>query len=404
MNNERNALKAGLFIFASILLIVVVIFSIRGVEELLDRKRELVVMFDLADDIGGLRVGDEVRIGGYAVGTVQAIDLVPDHPDPRLSVRVTLPEKYDIRRDARIRIQSTVTGVSMLNFETLGTGEKTADGDVIEGRAGTLTELAALVDEVAPRFRPIMANIEQATGELARTTVPRASEVIAKAGTLADRGTELMITARTQIDPEPPTTIGHAARGMMREVRDVIGDTKGDMRTTAANIAAATGVLREKLPELLAHVDQLVLRLQATVDGVHTALADVQQTAANTRDLTAGARAILLSNRSKIDGMIDSLKKTGDNLKNASAEIRRSPWRLLYKPGKGEMANLNLFDSARAFAEGASELADATEALRDAVRSSQVDERQLEGLLRQVETTFQKFSEVERALWEQVQE
>src|SRR5690606_22892487 len=98
-----------------------------------------------------------------------------------------------------------------------------------------------------------------------------------------------------------------------------------------------------------------------------------------------------------------SLKKTGDNLKAASAEIRRSPWRLLYKPGKNEMANLNLFDSARAFAEGANDLADATTALRDALQTQQLDDQQLRNLLERLDLTFQKFNQVEQELRNQVE-
>ncbi len=386
---DRNAFKAGLFMVASVLLILAVIISIRGVDQLLDRKRDLVVMFELADDIGGLGIGDEVRIGGYQVGTVKQIDLVDAKPQPRLSVRVSIPAKYDIRRDALIRIQSTVTGVSMLNFHTLGTTEPLGDDEVLEGRAGTLTELTAALSEASPRIKPIMENLEKASGSIAQA---------------AGDGSQLLIEARKQIDPEAEATIGHAARGMMAEIRDVIGDSKGDLRQTAANVAATTGDLKEKLPQMLEHVDQMVVRAGGMVESAATAMTDVQQTVASARDLSAGARDMVLGNRSKIEGMIDSLKKTGDNLKFASAEIRRSPWRLLYKPGKGEMGNLNLFDSARAFAEGAGELADATEALRDAVKTKQVDEARLKELLGEVEGSFKKFNTVEEKLWEEVRE
>ena len=47
----------------------------------------------------------------------------------------------------------------------------------------------------------------------------------------------------------------------------------------------------------------------------------------------AAGREVVSGNRSKLDQMIASLKTTGDNLKAASSEIRRSPWRLPYKPG-----------------------------------------------------------------------
>ncbi len=108
---------------------------------------------------------------------------------------------------------------------------------------------------------------------------------------------------------------------------------------------------------------------------IQKSLDDVEQTMANARDLTASARELLVANRGKLFAMVASLKTTGDNLKAASAEVRRSPWRLLYKPAPGEMANLNLYDSARQFAEGANALEDAATALRDSLDSKTANPR-----------------------------
>lgn len=153
MNNERNALKAGLFIIASLGLILAVIFSIRGVGQLLDRQRHLIVTFDLADDIGGLRIGDEVRIGGYMVGMVKNITLDTEQTTPHLQVLIGLPARYEIHANADVRIQSSVTGVSVLNFESLGTGALLDNNGSIRGQASTLTQLAVMVSDVTPRFQ-----------------------------------------------------------------------------------------------------------------------------------------------------------------------------------------------------------------------------------------------------------
>jgi phage shock protein A len=102
--------------------------------------------------------------------------------------------------------------------------------------------------------------------------------------------------------------------------------------------------------------------------------------------------------------MIDSLKKAGDNLKNATAEIRRSPWRLLYKPAPNEMANLNIYDSARQFAEGANDLNDAAAALRDSLKNGQAGEEEVKKLMERLEEKFSHFKEVEQKLWTNVKE
>ena len=102
--------------------------------------------------------------------------------------------------------------------------------------------------------------------------------------------------------------------------------------------------------------------------------------------------------------MIASLKETGDNLKFGTAEIRRSPWRLLYKPSAGEMANLNLYDAARQFADGAGDLSDAATALRDALNAGDASDTDLQKLIEKLDKSFANFSSVEADLWKKVRE
>ena len=90
-----------------------------------------------------------------------------------------------------------------------------------------------------------------------------------------------------------------------------------------------------------------------------------------------------------------------DGWRNLGA-LRRADWRLLYTPGKGEMANLNLYDSARQFAEGANDMNDAATALRDALASKDVDGKQLQALVDRLDKSFTSFQKVESQLWERV--
>ena len=148
----------------------------------------------------------------------------------------------------------------------------------------------------------------------------------------------------------------------------------------------------------------MLTKVQSSLDGVEKSIGDVQKTVANTRDISDNVKQVIGGNRGKLDGIVASIKTTGDNLKAASSEIRRSPWRLLYQPKQDELSNLNLYDSARQFAEGANELNDAAQALRDAVNSKESDPQQLQKLVNRLEKSFSNFHDVEDKLWRGVKE
>jgi ABC-type transporter Mla subunit MlaD len=431
MNTHRNTLWAGLVIVLSIAGAAGIIVAIKGLAPFVDPTDLRYVSFTLRDDIGGLAVGDDVRIGGYRVGEVLAIELV-DATDRRLAgaeappqeqmllVSISLPRKYALRQGARVAIQSTVTGQSNLNFDSLGGGPALPPTAGLRGRPGALTELLATVAELRPRVASIVAQVDTrtlpaATGamEVLRdktfpaatetiqrvrdTTVPRVDAALDDFRVAAASAGATMDRLRAQIEPivQRYQIVADAARAMMDEIRDVFGATKTDLRATAANLNAATASIREKLPGILDKADGVLAKADGAVAGATEALADIRQVAASARELVGG-------NASKIEAMVESLKNTARNLERASVEIRHSPWRLLYQPKSGELANLNLFDSAREFASGAANLNDAAQALRDAVRSGSADPQRVQVLMKQLEEQFEKFHTVENQLWEQV--
>ena len=52
--NDRNAIKAGLFILVTVALIVGVIIAISGFDQLVEPRQHFIADFKLADDLGGL--------------------------------------------------------------------------------------------------------------------------------------------------------------------------------------------------------------------------------------------------------------------------------------------------------------------------------------------------------------
>jgi ABC-type transporter Mla subunit MlaD len=392
MRNERNAFKAGLFIVISTILAIVIVLSIKGLG-LAEQRDTRAVVFRLSDDLGGLRVGDDVRVGGHKVGVVRGIDPVAlDTTDPRLLVTFAIPSKYRFRADTVVGVQTTLTGSSSLNIADLGKGAFVAESKVLEGRPDPKSTALASLGDAAPLITAVVKDVRE-------QTIPRANAAIDSFKKTGDAGTDLVKHVHTKVDPivGKYDQVADKTGNMMDSVTGMIGPSTTDFKGTMANLNAATANLREKLPAMMTKVE-------GAVDGATRALEDVQKTVANTKDISASVKSVVGRNESKLEGIILSMKTTGDNLKAASAEIRRSPWRLLYKPGPGEMGNLNLYDSARQFAEGANDLNDASQALRDALKSGTADAQEVQKLVNRLEKSFAQFREVEGKLWTSVRE
>jgi ABC-type transporter Mla subunit MlaD len=415
---NRSALRAGLLMLGSIFLILCVVVGIKGLSWLRDPAVNYHVVFDLRTNIGGLRIGDEVRIGGFKVGEVKRIflheDADPKHDPYYLIVEFTVPRKYSIRKDASIRIDGTLTGTSWLNFEALGRGNLLNTNDYLVGKSSTTNELLASIGGLGAEIKPVLANVNTTITDVQTKTVPLVNQTLDKFGQTADsfkktgdNATALTADMRETYKPvviAEYKKVTEKAVEMMEAIRALFGDTTVDFRTTVANLRKSTDSVREKLPGILDKVDGALAKVDTAVDKVNKAMVEVHAAVVNAKDLTAGAKSVVVGNRSKLDSMIASLKTTGDNLKAATAEIRRSPWRLLYKPAPNEMANLNLYDAARQFAEGANELNDTAGALRDAVKNDQTSPEELKKLMEKVDQSFANFKQVEDKLWSNVKE
>ena len=123
MTNDKNALKAGLFIVTSIALGVIVLIAVKGAGSLLVAKHDVKVAFVLTENLGGLKIGYLVRVGGYEEGRVRNIQYFVSDSDikvPHFQVVFSLPTKYELHTDAIVQIEQGLTGTSNLNITSFG--------------------------------------------------------------------------------------------------------------------------------------------------------------------------------------------------------------------------------------------------------------------------------------------
>ena len=215
-----------------------------------------------------------------------------------------------------------------------------ADGQVLVGIPDSKNALFASLGRSSP-------HIEEAIAQLNSQTIPAFTQT-------ATSAKALIAHADTKIDPVADSTSRAAG-----QVADLLGDTKPDIRGTLKHLNSASATIAEKLPGVAGQVQGVLTKIDTSLTSASGDSGYSEDRRQLRRDLTQSLRGVIIDNRSKLDGMIASLKITSDNLKLASVEIRHSPWRLLYKPTPDEAGNLNLYDSAREFAEGAGSLDDA---------------------------------------------
>jgi methyl-accepting chemotaxis protein len=188
-------------------------------------------------------------------------------------------------------------------------------------------------------------------------------------------------------------------------VRGMLDDNREPIRRTVQHVEGTSRILEQQIAAKLAeqldtsNAAGLLARIHVSIGRLGKSLEDVNR-------ITADVRDVIALNKNNLDEMIGNLKETSDHLKAGSKEIRLNPWLLLYTPSQDEVAQSNLFGTARAFSEAATRLDDAVnrlQAISNSAKPAGPDTREeIEKIRGQLKGTFQKFTEVEQKLWEQL--
>jgi len=377
-----NTVRAGALLLTTTVAAVVVM-AVLAKSNFLARMNSYVVRFQMADGVAGLERGAEVRVAGLKVGYVTGIE---EHFDEgRIDIEIEMNADVVVFKDATVmRSQPLLGSYSWLNFSSLGTKASGAlkDGDTMDATpSGGL--LATIVGpQNAGRANQMFDDLTTFTGSLADF-------------------------ARVQY-PQKIVPLLDDAHGVLRAARQDYGTWREDITRTLDSAASAAG------------------KLDATMDDAKVAVADVRQIVSHFReknlaqidrlldDAEVGAQAFANALQSldaevqmrlpDVRAMLADLRTAAAQVKLATMEVRRSPWKLLYRPDTGELARENLYEAARAFALASSDLRVAGETLQAAVRSSperfESDPRFREAVEQNVTRTLEKFQAAQQQLFD----
>jgi len=373
-DDSRKATLAGMMILLSILAAVAIIIATANTDALLRQRRTHTVAFPAGSDVQGLDDKSVVRILGVDVGGVQKVAIDADEQGrPRVLVTFWLPAEYELRRGAAVTVQSQITGGARLNIETLGDGQALAAGDVLEGYTLTLGDVMARLDGLMPKASTGLESFTKTSDDLGKFV----RDVHGKVDGVVERYHAVMKTADAAL----------------ANARDILGDTKTDIRGALANIHQMTDTAAEQLPDVLKDARELMSKARQ-------ALARLDPILDDGKAVTAQVRDTLNDNRVKIDQTMTNVRRASLELKGGIAEIRRAPWRLLNKPDATARRNLELYEAARRFADGAHDLQAAAMSIELAAADPNTDADELAAMRDELAEQIDRFTEARQRLWE----
>lgn len=315
-NFTATEIKAGLFVVASVVILIAFVVGIRGCRPGDESAKTFYASFT---DISGLNLRADVRFGGVKVGRVTAIN--PD-PDDRSMIRVTAVVQGDVpvnRSSVATVAQITLTAEKHLEIST---GDADAEllrsGETLPARAGTggfmdlpdlegiTTRMELLLDSMTLLMggTPVggadrdIVDFAEVTAALQATLDESKGAVREVNGVIAENRENLGEVV------EKLVVLEETATRMMAEINEVIAENRRPLNETMVNVQELTEEASERLEELLA---SLAITLQ------------------HFQDMGGNASDLLDDQRPTIESILSNLEETTRNLRRLSRTLADQP-------------------------------------------------------------------------------
>lgn len=409
MRGTRNNLLAGTLVIGCIVgAIIIVVMLAGGLEKL--GKHDYRVRFSIADGVTGLEAGSRVLVGGRPVGVVKELDfdITEGGEAAGVEVVISIDRRIKLRQGSTALLVSPLLGGSgTINFRSTGEGEGEAldRTDVIDGRIAPPTMLAqaGYGEQQAQQVQNIIKNINDASEKL-NTTLDDAkylaSDTREKWPAWSGRIDSITMNADEAMAKAPK--LAEDVRARVESVRELLATAQGYLDENRENVKQGLDDFRA----IADKGDAFMTRLNGELtEKVSTFLDDARSAFARAREAVDGVAMLKDEQLPNIRRMMANFRLASDQLALTLAEVRRSPWRLLYRPDKRELNFELLYDATRTYAAAVGDLRGASESIEslkaDASALSAHPER-LDGMLLDLEGAFGRYKEAEAEFLRQV--
>jgi ABC-type transporter Mla subunit MlaD len=366
---SRNNIRAGVFVTIALLAAFATLFVLAEAWTWLEMRHEYRIRFPVSAGADGLSVGSEVRVGGVRMGQVTAVEPQLHEPDLKtIIVSIDLNRRVKLYENAvAIRVAPLLGNVAWINFPSVGgpPSAPLASGALIDAASGLgmlttllgpehaadaaqivadVRKLSALLADLPAEYRarviPIIEKIDTIMTDT-RSTVGAVREDYARWRTSVDEVLANVNSASATLDQTMTSS-----RDGVNEIRALIGDNRPNVDAFVQNMKDTSDDVRAVAESVRFEVmDQVEVLLDRGAEGLD-AFADVGE-------------SIRAQVEIELPGLKEALadaRLASQQIKLTTIELRRSPWKLLYRPTVDELQHELLYEAARSFAVAAADL------------------------------------------------
>ena len=450
ISNERhrNNVRAGIFVTLSIALAFAVVGTLRDLwGDWLTPRHTYVVTFPVSSGVQALGNGSFVRIGGINMGAVTDVEVkalwdqrqgvAEDERDyETIIVTFELDNDIPLFSNATAYVNSGLLGSeAWIEITSIGSAADN-DGQPLPNASRLMADAAdqptnwlrgsatsgfletMLGPENAQRTTSIFKNIDELTSDLPDVGQDYNDYVIpalAEARSAMEKFNHLMSQAdqdwphwaymveqtllNANAASEKLDLVMEDGRVLLRDTREGVADVRGMIQYNRPNIDAFIENLRNASDDVQMVADRVA---NSTIDKVEMLL-DRGTDGVDSFARTA-ARIELEFDRlaPPLQDTMANLQLGATEMKLAITEIRAAPWRLLYRPGRDELENENLYFAATKFALATSELKLAAETVDRAITNHKtyLDENptRLEALQKTLQDSMEHYQQAQDEL------
>jgi ABC-type transporter Mla subunit MlaD len=431
--HKKNEIAVGLTVIVVLALTVTIVTALGDWSHTFSDEQEITVKLPYQTGLKGLTEGSPVFLGGAKIGQVTetGIESKPaDSGQTTVSVyfRMFLPADYPLRDDCVFLADSNLLGgqVSLVIKDLGADGELLTDGQSLTATmdGGITQTLETFREKVQYEFSrdredsflsllvKTAENLERVSGKIDQQMSPDGEKktLMAKVHKILEQLNHITDTVNYQFSPDSEDgSIAKLNRVLdslstsLGQIDQLIDSNKTDITETVRSLKTTAKHLEKELPDMIAALKPALAKADAVMDQARNGLAHFKSTMQSTDE-------IMSVNRGRIDSLIANFQQVSSTMKLTSSEIRRAPWRLLYKPKKDERQLQQLVDAAGNFATAAERLDNATLNMQTALKAAtsqpgadlSVDPSRLSAMIADLEAGFTHYKNAEDKFWNEI--
>ena len=413
VRSSGREIRVGLVVVVALAALMGLLAMAGGGPGFLADRRQIDVDFKNGQ---GIRPGSQVRIAGVESGRVVGVTLAEVEGSLRARVRLAVPTDLAqrMKEDARIAIESSLTGQTRVNILSIGQshvplkagmvllGIETSMFDPILEQVGlgpvershishVIGEVRATLDETTPKVRQIIGSIE-ATAAGLKETSDSVRPVVASAVGNVDEATRRLAQAAPKADAVLSQVVA-----MTGQVEKLLTENRPNIAQTIASVRDLSATLRQIVDRDQEKVSGLLDHAKGTMTRADLALYNAKQ-------ITDAGLVILTRNKVDIERTVANVKDATEWASRLVQKIYANPFVLspFYKPTPEDTRVSSVYDTAQVFSKGAQELNDLVKTL-DAMQArakTPAQQQEIAQLERNILVVTSKLNETSQSLAE----